>query len=432
MASAKYCDGIKRRDFLKVGALGAIGTAGLTLADYLRFAKAGDTSQASAKSGIIVYLQGGPSHMDTFDMKPDSSTEFRGEFQPIDTNVPGIQISEHLPKMAQVADTYSIVRGVSHTLGAHNLGREYLTTGNRPIASLTYPGYGSVAAKELSGDPELPRSVAIPSALHPAGFLGVAYNPLSTGATPRPGRPFVVRGTSLGSGLEVADVEKRQQLLADLDTTFRELDDNELLRGLDEFSQQAHDMITSPKSRAAFDVSQEPPEVAERFGSTPLGMSCLMAVRLIEAGVRFVTVSTGGWDTHQNNFNSLRDTRLPQLDQALSAMFQTLRERGLLKETGVMVTGEFGRTPKINRNAGRDHWPRAMFVLLGGGGMKGGTVVGASDDRGMEPADNPISPDSVAATYYHSLGIDPTHEYHTPSGRPVMLVRNGQVVDELF
>jgi hypothetical protein len=430
MAAHRYCDGVSRRDFLKVGALGA---AGFTLADYLRLARAGEVKVAKGKSAVFVFLGGGPTHMDTFDMKPDAPAEYRGEFKPIATNVPGVQICEHLPNLAKCADAYTILRGVSHTLAGHELGTLYLNTGSRPVPSVIYPGYGAVVSKELPGARDLPHYVAIPSTPQKAGYLGVRYAPLQTNAVPLPGVAFSVRGISLGDGLTVEEFEKRQKLLTNLDTTFKGLEQNsKLVEGMDQFAQQAFDMISSPRARQAFDVSQEKPEVAGRFGTTRFGMSCLLASRLVEAGVRFVTVAFGGWDTHGGNFRACKENLLPQLDQGLAALFTTLRERGLLESTTVYVTGEFGRTPKVNDKAGRDHWPRAMFVLLGGGGIRGGQVLGTSDDKGQGPAGAGYTPDQAAASFFHSLGIDHTKEYHTSTGRPIMIVREGSVIKELF
>jgi Protein of unknown function (DUF1501) len=430
MALHHFCDGLHRRDFLKAGAIGGLG---LSLASYLRLAKAGEIAPAKGRSAIYINLTGGPTHLDTFDLKPDAPAEIRGEFKPIKTNVPGMEICELMPKLAQCADKYIILRGVSHSIAAHNLGTDYMNTGNRPLPSLDYPSYGAVVSKELPAAVGLPSFVAIPNTSQRPGYLGVQYAALETNSTPQPGKPFSVRGITLGRGLTISDVEKRQRLLDDLDTTFKGFEQSSnLLEGLDEFSRQAHDIITSPKARAAFDVSQEKPAIAERFGTHGFGQSCLLACRLVEAGVRFATVSFGGWDTHGNNFQTLKNGKLAQLDDGLSALFATLAEKGLLESTSVYVTGEFGRTPKINPRAGRDHWPRAMFVLLAGGGMKAGQVIGASDDKAMGPAGEPITPDQVAASFYHSLGIDYTKEYRTPTGRPVMLVRNGGLVKGLF
>ncbi len=430
MAGHRFCDGLTRRDVLKVGALGGLG---FSLADYLAVASTGGVPAGAADSAILIYLAGGPSHMDTFDMKPDAPEEYRGEFKPIQTNVAGIVICEHLPRLARVADKYTIVRGVSHTVAAHALGTQYMSTGNRPLPSLQYPGYGAVLAKERPTPPGVPPFVAVPNTPQVPGYLGVKYGAFQTNATPAPGRPFNVRGISLSNGLTIEDIERRQRLLEDLDIAFASFEQrDDLLSGLDTFSQQAYAILTSRRTREAFDLSKEPRNIVERFGDSGFGQSCLLAVRLVEAGVRYVTVTYGGWDTHASNFDRLKDRQLPTLDVGLSALFETLAERGLLQKTVVMVTGEFGRTPKVNGRAGRDHWPRAMFVLFGGGAFGGGKVVGASDEKGQGPKEKAISPDDIAASFYHAMGIDHTKEYRTPTGRPVMIVRYGTVVEELF
>lgn len=432
MAFSRTCDGVGRRDFLRAGVAGG---AGLSLANYMQMAHADQINRnAKAKSAIFINLNGGPSHMDTFDMKPDAPDEYRGEFNPIQTNVPGIYISEHLPKLAKVMDKFTILRGVSHSVAAHQLGTEYVNSGNRPLPSLEFPGYGAVVSKELSGDPELPKFVAIPKSAQRPGYLGVRYAPMNTSATPSIGSPFRVRGMSLGSGLTITDVEKRNNLLTKLDRTFGEFEaENQLLDGLDQFGAQAHQMITSNKSREAFDISKESPDFAEPFGKTGLGSSCLLALRLVESGVRFVTVTNGGWDTHRDGWNSLKDKQLPPLDAALSGLFAGLEARGLLESTVVYVTGEFGRTPKINtERVGRDHYPRNMFMLMAGGGVKGGQVLGESDARGTLPKNEGFSPDDVAASFYHALGINHEKEYNTTTGRPVMIVREGNVIPALF
>ncbi len=424
--------GLRRRDFIQVGALGGLG---LTLSNYLDLARAGEVApKAKAKAGILIYLSGGPSHMDSFDLHPDAPAEVRGEFNPIDTNVPGLQICEHLPKLAQCADKFAILRGVSHALAAHEFGRAYLTTGNAPLASLKFPGFGSVISKEMPGEPELPAYVAVPNSPETSGYLGVQYTALSTGSTPRKGQPFTVRGISLKQGVTDKVVSRRGGLLSKLDVAFGEYEkQDDLLKGLDRFSDQALDIITSPRSREAFDVSQEKPESADRFGDHPFGQSCLLAARLVQSGVRFVTVDFGGWDTHRDNFTPLKDSRLPQLDDGLAGLFTLLSERGLLDSTAIMVCGEFGRTPKINKDAGRDHWPRAMFTVMAGGGIKGGQVLGASNARGETPAEGEgYSPDSVASSFYHAFGIDPAKEYHEATGRRIMIVRHGNVIRELF
>ena len=411
-----------------------LGGAGLSLSGYLRMAEAGAVRQGKAKAAIFINLAGGPSHMDTFDLKPKAAAEYRGEFNPIESNVPGIEISEHLPKLAKQADKFAILRGVSHTLAAHELGSKYMNTGNRPLPSLEFPGYGAVVSKELTSPRDLPPFVAIPNTPQVAGYLGVEFAPFSTTSVPSAGQAFGVRGISLGQGLTVADIEKRRHLLKDLDTTFSKHEkSSDLLNGLDKFSQRAYDIISSPSSRKAFDTSKESPSITGLFNASPIAQSCLLAARLVESGVPFVTVSSGGWDTHQDNFKALKDRLLPALDSAVSGLFAALAQKGLLETTTVFVTGEFGRTPKINVRGGRDHYPRAMTVLMGGGGIKGGQVVGASDDKAMGPASGDgITPDDVAASFYHTLGIDFHKEYKTPTGRPVAIVRHGNIVKDLL
>jgi hypothetical protein len=432
MATSRTCDGVQRRDFLKIGAIGA----GLSLSGYLRLAAAGETKSAQATNAIFVNLTGGPSHMDTFDLKPDAPAEFRGQFNPIKTNVSGIEISEHLPKLAKCADKFAILRGVSHTLGAHELGTEYVNTGNRPIPSLEYPGYGAVVTKERPGQQDLPPFVAIPNSNQRPGFLGVQYAPLNTTSSPRPGQPFNVRGIALGNGLTISELERRQNLLQDLDKTFASVESNsQLLTGLDRFSEQAYAIISSKRSRDAFDITQESPKFAEPFGESAFGQSCLLATRLVGAGVRFVTLTLGGWDTHTSNWTKLSDKLCPDLDTGLSALFTGLAQKGLLETTAVFVTGEFGRTPKINtRDAegGRDHYPRCMFMLMAGGGIRGGQVLGQSDATASGPAHEAITPDDVAATFYHTLGIDHTKEYHSNTGRPITIVRDGKIIKNLL
>jgi hypothetical protein len=431
MASHHFCDGITRRDFFRVGALAGLG---LSLPRFLELNAAGAVASAKAKAAIYVRLAGGPSHLDTFDMKPDAPDSHRGEFKEISTNVPGIRISEHLPKLAQCADKYSILRGVSHTLAAHDLGSVYLLTGNRPIPSLRYPTYGAVVARELEAPPHLPPFVAIPSqGNYPTGFLGPEFGPFETGQTPTAGKPMEVRGLALRNGVTLEDIDRRQNLVQRYDQAFGDFaKEDKLLAGMDEFGQKAYQMMRSEKSREAFDLRKEPESVTRLFGGDQFSQSCLLATRLVQSGVRFVTVTLGGWDTHQNNWSTLKDKLCPQLDAGLSGLFLALAAKGLLDSTSVFVSGEFGRTPKINQRGGRDHYPRAMFCLLAGGGIKGGQVFGESDAKGEGPKDKAITPDDVAATFYHTLGIDHTKEYHTPSGRPVMIVRYGTVMHDLL
>lgn len=433
MTSNVFCDGIRRRDFLALGVAGA----GLSLPAFLERAASGAVDDnARGKAAIFVQLAGGPSHIDTFDLKPDAPEANRGEFKPIETNVGGVRICEHLPKLAQCADKYAVLRGVSHTLAAHDLGTKYLNTGNRPLPSLEFPGYGAVIAKELSGPADLPHFVAVPNTPQSGGYLGPAYGPLRTGGTPKIGRRFSIRGLDLEKGIALDDIRQRQDLLARFDTAFSDIEKRDpLVSGLDEFNERAYAMLTSEKSRQAFDLSRESPAINALFGEDNFSASCLLATRLVETGVRFVTISFGGWDTHADNFTQLKTKQLPLLDAGLAGLLNALSAKRLLESTSVFVTGEFGRTPKINQRSaegGRDHYPRAMFCLLAGGGMRGGQIVGESDETAAGPKSEAITPDDVAATFYQSLGIDGSKEYHTPSGRPVMIVRHGRPLAQLW
>ena len=433
MSLHNYCDGVKRRDFIRYGSL---SVGGLSLANYMRMAEAGQIKDGHATSGIFIDLNGGPSHVDTFDPKPDAEDKIRGEFKTIPTSVAGIRISEHLPKMAKSFHNYAILRGVSHTLAAHRLGSEYVNTGSKPLASLEYPGYGAVLCKERPVDPDIPPFVAIPNSGQRSGFLGIQYAPMNTGSTPTPGKPFSVRGISLGAGVTVAQLDRRQNLLHDLDNTFASLEGrDQLLTGLDRFSDKAYSMLSSEKARYAFDISKESPTFADQFGNDPFEQSCLLAVRLIESGVRFVSLQVGGWDNHTDIFNILSKKLLPKLDGGVSSLLNGLEQKGLLGSTSVMVSGEFGRTPKLNSRAalvGRDHYPRCMFMLMAGGKIRGGQVVGESDETASGPANEAITPGDAAASFYHNLGIDPKQEFQTESGRPITLVRDGKIIPQLF
>ncbi|MCA9176775.1 MAG: DUF1501 domain-containing protein [Planctomycetales bacterium] len=425
---------LSRRDSLRVGTLGLLGWS---CSDLFRaqsaMAEQAGRPPATADSVLFVNLAGGPSHLDTLDMKPEAPVDTRGEFTPIGTKIPGLLACEHLPKLAGMIDRFTLLRGISHSTGDHPQGQAYIATGNRPTPALRHPSYGSIVTKELPRDPELPSYVAIPQTEWGAGFMGDAYAPFKTNATPSPGKPFSVRGISLPDGLTLDKVERRQQLLQKVDRAFREADTNStLLEALDQFSEQAYRMITSTKTRDAFDVSKESQSVQSRFGADELAQSLLLAVRLVQQGVRFVTVTNQGWDTHLDNFDGHRKLMGP-LDAALPAMLETLSEKGLLERTLVVVMGEFGRTPKINENAGRDHFPRANWCLLAGGGVRAGQLIGATNKDGTGPDDaTDIKPDDMGATILHALGIDHHLEYFTRTGRPVSLVPYGRVLHQVF
>ena len=370
---SKYicCDGVTRRDFIRVGAITGFGM-GFSLQHFLASnATAASSLKGKAKAAIFVRLGGGPSHMDTFDLKPDAPDTHRGEFKPIATNVAGMQISEHLPKLAKCGDKFAILRGVSHTLAAHELGSLYMGTGNRPLPSLKFPSFGSVVAKEIGGAPDLPAFVAVPSqGNNPTGYLGVEYGPFDTGGAPQAGKPMEIRGLAL-RGVTMEDVDRRQNLVGRYDTAFGDFaKEDKILSGMDEFGRKAYAMMRSTKAREAFDLSKESSNMTTLFGNDSFSQSCLLASRLVENGVKFVTLNLGGWDTHSDNFNLLKNKQLPQLDSGLSGLFQALALKGLLDSTIVYVTGEFGRTPKVNQRSGRDHYPRAMFALLSGGSIR--------------------------------------------------------------
>lgn len=428
---------LPRRDFLQANLCAGLG---LTLAGQRTWAGARQAVPAArVKSAIFISLSGGPSHLDTFDLKPEAPAEYRGPFRPIRTKVPGIEFCEHLPQLARCADKFAIVRGVSHPLAAHSPGIEYINTGTPPSPGLQHPGYGAVVAQQTEAlhPPDLPPFVAIPDSNQLPGFLGGKYSPLNTAATPRAGQPFRVDGSGQTDERTRADGDRRQRLLRHLEIASQETDIASLRRDAwDSIDQQARArMRLSPRSRQAFDISREPPSFARPFGDQPFGTSCLLAARLVESGVRFVALSLAGWDTHQNNFTKLREHLLPALDTGLAALLQGLAAKGLLESTVVFVTGEFGRTPRIHRGTaggGRDHYPRCMFMLLAGGGIRGGQVVGRSDRRATQPDGNGFSPSDVAATFYHCLGIDPAQEYHLGSGAPVAIVRDGRVIRELL
>jgi hypothetical protein len=419
---------ISRRRLLQVGALGTT----LSLSSYLRL-NASQGKADAGRSAILVFLGGGPAHQDTFDLKPDAPAEYRGQFSPIATAAPGVEICEHMPRLARRAGKYALIRGITHSLADHGLGTRYLMTGNLPTPVVSYPMYGSIVSRELPGRADLPSFVSIDRPVEGPGYLGAEYGPLSTGEKPRFGQPFRVRGITLNDGLTIDQFQSRHQLRNDLDTAFAGYEAlDESVRGLDQFTQQAYRIISSTRCRNAFDLTQEPDREADRFGRHDFGQSAMLATRLVEAGVRFVTVLLEGWDTHQDNFNTLGRQLLPNFDQSFSAMLDRLDEQGLLKSTSILVTGEFGRTPRVNANAGRDHWAQAMCALMAGGSVVGGQVIGRTNDKAERPEGEGFSPDDLAATFLKNIGVDPRTEYQANVGRPIMAIRNGSPIEKLL
>ena len=429
------CSGVNRRGFLKAGFL---GLGGLTLADMLRTraAQAANGETPRDTSVILIWKGGGPSHLDMWDLKPEAPAEYRGDFKPIRTNVPGIDISEHLPKSARQMDKYSIVRSVTHPDAGHESASHYLLTGYKPtndIPAQEMPSYGSIAAKERgSRVAGIPAYVTVPSAPRStaAGYLGVPYNPFSVGDDPNSAN-FSVRNLTLPNGISMNRLDNRRRLLSGIDTLRRDSDQTGLMDGLDAFTRQAFDMVVSPAAQRAFDISRENARTRDQYGRNSVGQSMLMARRLVEAGVTFVTVNAGGWDTHANNFEALKNQKLPVFDTAWAALMEDMATRGMMENTLVLVWGEFGRTPRINPGAGRDHWPGAMSVVLAGGGLRMGQAIGVTDARAEYPRERPISPEDVLSTMYHVLGVDQNREYHNEAQRPLKILNHGEPIREL-
>ena len=429
------CEGITRRDMLKVGGLGLFGLSlpGLLQARAAQAVAKVKADDPKVEGVIVLWCQGGPSHLDTFDLKPDSSSEYRGEFQPIETNVSGIQISEHLPKTAQVMDKFAIIRSLHSPIAAHQQATDYMLTGYRPLPTLKYPSYGAVVAKELGVRENLPPYVAMPGPGRggQAGFIGAGYSAFAIGNPS--GRNYRVPNITLRPDVDHPRLARRRSFLTKSNKRFIEGMPDDNIRSVDKFYEQAYDLVTSEHAKKAFDLSQEPDSLREKYGRHIYGQGALLARRMIEAGVRFVLISSGGWDTHRNNWDSLKTRQLPPIDQAWSALLADLDDRGTLDKTMVLMLGEFGRTPKINTTrGGRDHWSRCRFVNIAGGGVQGGQVIGSSDATGGVPADNPITIEDVATTVYDALGVDYKKQYITPTGRPIRLAMNGRVIDELY
>lgn len=467
-SAARFGKQWSRRDVLRVGALAPLG---LGLAAWLRLLQTGANSAAGfarcasgAEPGrapvscILIWLDGGPSHLDTFDLKPDAPREVRGPFQPIATRVPGIGVCEHLPRTAAVMDRVAVVRSMTSTLGEHNFGSQYLLTGYKPSPALVYPAVGSVVAQLRERTGALPSYVAVPD-YNPAageGFLPASCRPFAVGGDPAKA-DFRVQDLELYPAVTSQRLQRRRDYLASLDDFSRHVDeasrghqppaladasafegDNKSALPLDAEFEQAYRLVTSPEARRAFNLAAEPAEVRERYGPRTIGQSCLLARRLVEAGVPFVTVTDRGWDTHDSLYNRLKEGytggnvgKVPSLDLAYSALLEDLHSRGLLDSTLVLLMGEFGRTPKLNTAGGRDHWPRVFSTALAGGGIAGGQALGSSDTRGESPAERPVTPADLAATIYTLLGIDPETTLTTSDGRPVR-VSAGETVRELI
>lgn len=432
----RTCDGVTRRNFLRVGTLAA---GGFSLADQLHSAALAEQSgnTPTRKAVIQVWLAGGPSHIDMYDLKPQAPAEFRGEFKEIDTNVPGIRISEHLPLQAAIFDKLSVVRSGTHTNAGHGMGSQWMLTGYQPTIEVNdniYPACGSVVSRvqgaNSSGMPayvNLPRRLGLGN----AAYLGASFNPFAPDDDPN-NESFRVRNLKLPGRVTEDRLDRRRGLLADLDTIRRDVDTKGDLVGLDKFYRDAMEMITSDRAVKAFQIQSEDPRLRDLYGRNDLGQSCLLARRLVEAGVSYVTIQAGGgWDTHGDNFAQLKNNLLPRYDRAVAALVKDLNDRGLADQVLVMTFGEFGRTPRINGGAGRDHWPSAMSVLYAGGGLKMGQAIGTTDARAEYPTSKAATPGCLLSTMYHVLGIDYHQPFYDQGRRPLPILNEGRPIEEL-
>lgn len=433
------CDGVSRRDFLHVGLLTGFGFGVADLFRWRAIASGAGVSGSRATSCILIWLDGGPSHLDMFDPKPDAPSEIRGSFKAIGTSVPGLRISEHLPRTARMMNRVALIRSLTHELGNHDTGTRFLLTGHRPTPVIEHPSLGSLIAQAHGFNGAMPPYIAIPndsvggnSNAARAGHLPGAYSAFSVGND-----PSRVDGLHPPLGVSIERSERRRDILQRMDGFSRHVEEGPATVDRDAYYEQAFRLLSSPAAKGAFDLAKEPQGIREAYGRSKVGTGCLLARRLVEAGSRFVTVVDTGWDMHQQIFRELPDSRfpgsgkLPALDQAYAALLTDLDQRGLLDSTLVVLMGEFGRTPKINAEAGRDHWPRAGSVCLAGGGVRGGQVIGATNSFGEVPVDRPVGPPDLAWTLLKLLGLDPDREITTASGRPMKIMGEGEFIREL-
>lgn len=426
---------LHRRNFLTVGALGGLG---LTLGDFLKLKARADLKNyekipATAESVIHIFLPGGIAHQETFDPKPYAPIEYRGELGSIDTKIEGEKFSETLPKTAQIADKLTIIRSMTHGEAAHERGTHNMFTGYRPSPALVYPSMGSIVSHEYGPRNNLPPYVCIPNMptnFAGTGYLSSSFSPFSLGADPA-SASFRVQDLDLPAGVDEKKFNSRRTILEAVNDHFARKEKADNLKAMDTFYDRAYSLISSKAARDAFDINAEPAAVRDEYGRNEAGQRMLMARRLVQAGVRFVTLSYGGWDMHTGIAGGMRNL-MPAFDQAYSTLIRDLERTGLLGKTLVMVSSEFGRTPKINKDAGRDHWPKVFSVALAGGGVKPGAVFGASDATATEPERDPIGPEDLATTIYHALGIVADKELMAPGNRPIEIVDGGKVRKELL
>ncbi len=393
-------------------------------------------SRSKVQAVIQIHLSGGPSQIETYDPKPDAPREFRGDFQSISTRLPGVRLCEHFPRQARVIDKLAIIRSLHHATADHAGGTHWMMSGFSPVEPTPRvnerPSVGSIVARiEGTRRRGMPAYVGIPEApaFGQAAYLGPRYNPFSMASDPardsRPTRFEVPQGLTLGR------LDDRRSLLARLDTIERARDASGMMEAMDQFTAEAYGMLTGPETRRAFDLEQEDPKTRDRYGRTTIGQGCLLARRLVEAGVTFVTVSEPGWDHHTELFTHCR-RQLPALDAAIASLVEDLHNRGLNERVLVLVWGEFGRTPRLNGSGGRDHWPDCMSVVLAGGGLKAGLALGATDRKGERIVERPLRPEDLLRTVYFALGIDSDREFANEAGRPLPILSSGRPIAELL
>jgi hypothetical protein len=420
---------MNRRDFLYAGLFGGLG---LTTGDVLR-AQSESKISAKAQSIIHIYLPGGAAAQETWDPKIHAPIEFRGPLGSVQTSIPGVHFSEYMKETAKIADKITVVRSMTHGEAAHERGTHNMFTGYRPSPAIKYPSFGSVVAHEFGSRNYLPPYVCVPNMNSEdagTGYLSKAFGPFSLGSDPA-AKDFAVRDLKMNAGVDEARFNRRRSILDTVDNHFRSIENADAIASMNKFYQQAYDLVSSTQAREAFELSKEPEHIRNAYGQTQAGQRFLMARRLVEAGVRFVSVVYGGWDMHASIGAGIK-SQLPAFDQAYAALIKDLDQRGMLKDTIVMVSSEFGRTPKINKDAGRDHWPRVFSVAFAGGGFKEGYIHGASNATGAEPEEKPLTVENMAATIYNQIGIDPAKHLMSDGNRPVSIVYNGTVEQDLL
>lgn len=440
MSIHRNCAGVTRRGCLKLG-LHGIMAGGLVGALRMQAFAAAPTAAARAKACILIWMDGGPSHYETFDPKPEAPVEIRGDYHTIATKLPGVHFSQHMTRLAAIADRISIIRSIRHDQGNHGAGNHYMMTGAPPRIPVGcgafvsfHPSMGSAVARECNSPPGLPAYFSLPSMTRSGGpnFFGAQYAPFVVADDPNNAN-FQIRDVAIPRGLDSDRFLRRRELRQMVDRMKRIEEDAaaDPVREADEFYQQGYQLVTSQEAQRAFDIHQESDEVRQRYGRNSFGQRALLARRLVEAGVPFITINDGGWDHHSNLFGSYND-RMPRWDSTVATLIEDLDERGLLESTMVIALGEFGRTPQINKDGGRDHWSNAMSVLFAGGGTPRGQVIGATDSKGYAAVERVLAPENFVSTIYAKLGMDPNKIYFNQEGRPTHLVSDPTPIRELM